>query len=67
MASVSYGLSRGEDTNPDNILVGTLAVTTDDVELRIDDTKGLTTQDIVDILEAFRRKICDGRTVRSNV
>lgn len=64
MASVSYGLSRSETPNPDNVLVGTLAVTTDDVEVRIDDTKGLTTLEIYHILEAISRKIMDGRTTR---
>lgn len=64
MASVSYGLSRGETANPDNVLVGTLAVTTDDVEVRIDDTKGLTSGEIVEILKAIIRKVEDGRTQR---
>lgn len=64
MASVSYGLSRGETANPDNVHVGVLAHTTDDVELRINDAVGLTSGEIIAILDAFRNKIIDGRTQR---
>jgi hypothetical protein len=39
MASVSLGLNRGADQSPDQVAVGTLAVSTSDVEVRIDQTK----------------------------
>lgn len=64
MASVSYGLNRNATANPDNVLVGTLAVTTNDVEVRIDDTKGLTSLELEVILDAIKNKILDGRTTR---
>lgn len=59
MASVSYGLNRGEDQQPDTIHVGTQAVSTYAVELRIDKTKGLTRTEIALILEAFQRRLMD--------
>lgn len=61
MASVSFGLNRGADSQPDKIVVGTLAVTTNDVEVRIDNTKGLTRQEIVEILERIQGEVLDGR------
>ncbi len=61
MASVSYGLNRGADQSPDKITVGTLAVTTNDVELRWDATKHLTREDIILIVQAFQRRLEDGR------
>jgi hypothetical protein len=61
MASVSYGLDRGENNQPDNIHVGTQAVSTYAVELRIDKTKSLTHNDVIRILEAFVRRLEDGR------
>ena len=61
MASVSYGLNRGADQSPDEIHVGTLAITTYDVELRWDATKYLTREDIILILDAFARRLEDGR------
>lgn len=61
MASVSYGLNRGASNQPDEITVGTLAITTSDVELRWDATKSLTRNDIIRILEAFVRRLEDGR------
>ena len=64
MASVSYGINRNTPANPDNFTVGTLAVSTNDVELRIDATKGLTTLELYDILEQMKNKIMDGRTPR---
>ena len=61
MAGVSYGLDRGADQSPDKITVGTLTVTTNDVELRWDTTKHLTREDIFLILEAFGRRLNSGR------
>ena len=61
MASVSYGLNRGADQSPDKINVGTLAISTYDVELRIDKTKSLNHQDVILILQAFIRRLEDGR------
>jgi hypothetical protein len=62
MASVSFGLNRGTvDQGPDNITVGTLAVTTNDVELRWDNTKGLQREEIILILTAFMRRFEDDR------
>lgn len=61
MASVSFGLNRGAADRPNSITVGTLAITTNDVELRWDNTKSLTHQDIVEILKAFERRLLDGR------
>lgn len=62
MASVSYGLNRDVvDMGPDRITVGTLAVTTNDVELRWDNTKGLTRDNIIRIIRAFERRLEDGR------
>ena len=64
MASVSFGINRNTPMNPDNFTVGTLAVTTNDLELRIDATKGFTTQELYDALEQMQNVIMDGRTTR---
>ena len=61
MASVSYGLNRGASNQPDEITVGTLAVSTSDAEFRWDATKGFTRNDLIRILEAFVRRLEDGR------
>lgn len=62
MASVSYGLNRNAvPMNPDDIVVGSLAVSSNDVELRIDKTKSLDAIDIINILNAFIRRLEDGR------
>lgn len=62
MASVSFGLNRDVvDMGPDRITVGTLAITTNDVELRWDNTKGLTRENIILILKAFERRLEDQR------
>jgi hypothetical protein len=54
MASFSYGYNRGEvDTTPDTIHVGTQAVSTYDIELRVDKTKSLNRFDIIRALELF--------------
>ena len=57
MASVSYGLNRGTPDQPQDITVGTLAITTNDIELRWDNTKSLTTFDIILALQAFERRL----------
>lgn len=62
MASVSFGLNRGADSQPDQVTVGTLAVTTNDVELRVDGTKGLTRQEITEITMRLLYELNDGRT-----
>lgn len=62
MASVSFGLNRDVvDMSPDQITVGTLAITTNDVELRWDNTKSLTRENIIIILKAFERRLEDQR------
>ncbi len=61
MASVSFGLNRGADNQPDNVNLGTLAITTYDIELRMDQTKSLTRTDVLQALDAFKRLIEDGR------
>jgi hypothetical protein len=60
MASISFGLNRGTDIQPDKVNVGTLAITTYNVELRWDATKSLTRTEIILILEAFKGKLLDG-------
>lgn len=68
MASVSFGLNRGADSQPDQITVGTLAVSTNDIEVRIDNTKGLTRQEICEILDRIKYEVLDGRqAVLANV
>jgi hypothetical protein len=61
MASVSFGLNRGFESQPDTVLVGTLAVSSRDVELRWDNTVGLQRREIIEILEVFIRRLEDGR------
>lgn len=63
MAYVSYGLNRGgSQMNPSEITIGS-----DDggngnnVTLCFDLTKSLSCEDIVEILEAFKRRLQDGR------
>jgi hypothetical protein len=62
MASVSYGLNVGLSTynDPQAITVGTLAVSTNDIELRIDKTKAATTESVVLALEAFKNRLLTG-------
>lgn len=57
MASVSYSLNRGAADQPEDITVGTLAVSASDIELRWDNTKSLTTTDIILALQAFQRRL----------
>lgn len=61
MASVSFGLNRGADSQPDKVNVGTLAVSSFDLEVRIDNTKGWTRQELDEYLGRIRDEILDGR------
>lgn len=61
MASVSFGLNRGADSQPDQIVVGTLAVSTNDLEVRIDNTKGWTSEELTEYLERIKLWILDSR------
>lgn len=62
MAFVSYGLNRGADQSPDQIAIGSDdGGAGNDVTLAFDLTKSLTTEDVVLILEAFKRRLLDGR------
>lgn len=61
MASVSLGLNRGADQSPDNITVGTVAASGNDVVLSIDSTKAVTRLEAILICQAFIRKLEDGR------
>lgn len=69
MASVSYQLKPGTEATSDgagfmadNIATGTAAPTTGgDVELRIDLANTPTREQVVQVLEAFIRRIQDGR------
>lgn len=59
MASKSYGLNRNSPTDdgPDAITVGSLAVSSNDIELRFDLTKSLTTLDVIRACNAFIRRL----------
>ena len=59
MASVSYGLNAGLATynDPQAITLGSLAVSSNDIELRFDLTKSLTTEQIILALEAFKNRL----------
>lgn len=62
MANFSYSLARGTvDVDPDSITVGTLAPNAGDVELRMTTTNGLNRQDAIILVEAFLRRLNDGR------
>jgi hypothetical protein len=61
MASVSFGLNRGADQSPDQITVGTVAASGNDVVVSIDQTKNLTRLEVVLILQAIERYLEDGR------
>lgn len=62
MASFSYGINRGTiDAGAESITVGTLAVSTNDIELRVDKTKSLTRREIIMAMELFIRRLEDGR------
>lgn len=61
MASVSYGLNRGASSQPDDITTGTLAVSTNDLEVRVDNTKGWTRAELKEYLNRIADFIIDGR------
>lgn len=60
MASVSFGINRGQSEQDGNVTIGTLAVSTNDIEVRIDQTKGLTRNDVRRALEVITREIVNG-------
>ena len=61
MASIYIGLNRGAfGLQVDEVTVGTSTGSTD-VELRMDETKGLTRKDIRTIIDVFEAWISDGR------
>ena len=58
MASFSYSLSIDQQSmSPEAITVGTLAPNAGDVEIRVNRANAPTRQQILLILEAFRRRI----------
>jgi hypothetical protein len=62
MTSLSYSLSRGALDDPDKITVGTSAPGSGDFELRVNLTTNTPTRaDIILALEAFTRRLEDGR------
>jgi len=67
MASVSFGLNIGNMEQPDEITVGTIAVTTNDIEVLVDLTKVKTRNDVILALEAIIRKIENDGSVNLGV
>lgn len=68
MTQLYFGLNRGADQDPDKIVFTSGASGGTDVEVRVDDSKGLTRGDIFLILEAFDRYFCDtSRTTINNI
>jgi len=62
MASVSFGLNRGAlDLQYGKITIGTLAVSTNDVEVRIDQTKNLKRNEIAVLLEQIKYFLLSGQ------
>lgn len=61
MASVSYGINRGANSQPDAITVGSVAASGNDIVLSIDKTKSLNHNDVIRACEAFIRRLEDGR------
>jgi hypothetical protein len=61
MANRFFGLNRSVNANPDDVVVGTVTGSTD-IELRIDDTKGITTLEVEALTEALVRRVMDGRS-----
>jgi hypothetical protein len=61
MAQRFFGLNRGANHNADDVAVGVATANTD-IEVRIDDTKGFTTIEITNFMEALQRRILDGRS-----
>jgi len=60
MAQRYFGLNRGADHNPNDVTVGTSTGSTD-IELRIDDSKGMNSLDVNMAVDAIMRRILDGR------
>jgi hypothetical protein len=62
MASVSYGLNKGLCTSndPQALNKGTIAAGSFDIVLSIDLTKGITTEDAILALEAFKNRLATG-------
>lgn len=60
MANKFYSLDRGETANPDNVTVGN-ATSGEGIELRIELNNNFTTLDVVERLDAIKRRIIDGR------
>lgn len=60
MASVFYGLNRGQTENGEAVTVGASTGATD-VELRVDTGKGLTRNDVHRITEVLLLRLNDGR------
>ena len=57
MAQVYIGVNRNADNNdPDTLTIGAVTGSTD-IELRIDDSKGWTTQEIDYVLDLFERYV----------
>jgi hypothetical protein len=67
MASVSYGLNRNATDQPDSITVGTVAASGNDIVLSIDLTKSITTNDAIRALQAFIRRLEDGRLASADL
>lgn len=63
MADLSYQLAFGADQSPDKIAVGTASPTTaGGVEVRVDtDATGASAEQVILILQAFIRRLEDGR------
>ena len=58
MASTSFQVHRGQNMAPEYVTVGTAAPTTAKaIELRIDKAANWTSQEVVDALDAFKRRI----------
>jgi hypothetical protein len=62
MASVSYGLNHGLATSndPQAITKGSVAASGNDIVLSIDLTKGITTEEAILALEAFKNRLATG-------
>lgn len=62
MASVSFSILRGANTNPDAITSGVAApAIASSIEVRIDKAAGFTSEEVKFYLDAIFRKIADGR------
>jgi hypothetical protein len=59
MTQLYFGLNRGANQQPEAIVFTSGSSGGTDVELRVDNTKGLTREDVFLILEAFDRYFQD--------